>query len=169
MDAIEALLTRRSVRRFRPESVTPQEIDTLLRAAMQAPSAMNEQPWEFVVVTERRTLDRIPDAHPHAAMAREAAAAIVICSDKRRWAHEGSWSQGCAAATENILIAAHALGLGSVWVGIYPIKDRVRGIRSLLAIPDHIMPFSLIPLGRPFDSQPPKSRYSAARVHPERW
>ena len=169
MDAIEAVLTRRSVRRFTPDAVTPEQIETLLRAAMQAPSAMNEQPWEFLVVTERKILDRIPDLHPHAGMTREAAAAIVVCSDKRRWTSEGSWSQGCAAATENILLAAHGLGLGAVWVGIYPIKDRVRGIRGLMGIPDHIMPFSLIPIGRPIDGQPAKSRYTPAKVHTNRW
>lgn len=169
MDAIEALLTRRSVRRFKPDPVTPEQLETLLKAGMQAPSAMNEQPWEFMVVTQRSLLDRIPTVHPYAGMAREATAAIVVCSDKRRWTENGAWSQGCAAATENILIAAQALGLGAVWVGVYPIKDRVRGLRSALGIPDHIMPFALIPLGHPIDLPPAKSRYNPARVHTERW
>lgn len=169
MDAVEAVLTRRSVRRFRSDAVTPEEIETLLRAAMQAPSAMNEQPWEFVVVTERKLLDRVPDIHPYAGMTREAAAAILVCSDKRRWTSEGLWSQGCAAATQNILIAAHGMGLGAVWVGVYPVKDRVRSIRGLLGMPDHIMPFSLVPVGRPADGQSAKSRYSPAKVHTNRW
>ncbi len=169
MEAIEALLTRRSVRKLTAESLRTDEIETLLRAAMQAPSAMNEQPWEFMLVTERKLLDQVPGVHPYAGMAREAGAAIVVCSDKRRWSTDEFWAQGCAAAAQNILLAAHALGLGAVWVGVFPHKERVRGLRRVLGIPDHMMPFAFIPIGRPAETPALKSRYTPERVHTNRW
>jgi len=115
MDAIEAILTRRSIRRFRDEPVSDDLIETLLRAAMAAPSAGNQQPWHFVVIRDRETLDTTSTVHPYATMAAEAALAIVVCGDTTLEMHKGFWVQDCAAAIQNLLLAAHASGLGAVW------------------------------------------------------
>ena len=122
------------------------EIQKLLRAAMSAPSAGNEQPWQFVVITERALLDEIPALHPYSSMLKEAQLAILVCGDENLESHKGFWAQDCSAATENLLIAAHSLGLGAVWLGIYPRKERVNGLRGLLGIPKHVIPFALISL-----------------------
>ncbi len=169
MEALEAIMTRRSIRSYKPQQVPPELITKALEAAMNAPSAGNEQPWHFLVLTERQALEAIPRFHPYAHMLHTAAAAILVCGDERLEKHKGHWIQDCAAATENILLAAHALGLGAVWVGIYPIMDRVDATRALLGIPDHVIPFSLIPLGYPDETPPPAKRYNPARVHHNRW
>ena len=117
---MDAILTRRSIRHYTAQPVAEELITGFLKAAMAAPSAGNEQPWEFVVLTERTILDRIPSFHPYAAMLREAPAAILVCGDLAREKHEGYWVQDCSAATENILIAVNEKGLGAVWLGIFP-------------------------------------------------
>jgi len=169
MDAIEAILTRRSIRRFRDEPVSEALIETLLHAAMAAPSAGNQQPWQLVVIRARSVLDRIPTAHPHAQMATEAPLVIVVCGDTSLEKHKGFWVQDCAAAVENLLLAAHASGLGAVWCGVYPSEERVEGFRQLLAIPEHIVPLALIVIGHPKEKKPPSERYDAIRIHHDRW
>ncbi|MFC2078027.1 nitroreductase family protein [Candidatus Bipolaricaulota bacterium] len=169
MDAIEAILTRRSIRSFRDEPVPEELIETLLRAAMAAPSAGNQQPWQFVVVRDRAVLDRIPTAHPHAQMATEAPLAIVVCGDTALEKHKGFWIQDCSAAVENLLVAAHASGLGAVWCGVYPSEERVAGVRELLAIPEHVVPLALLVMGHPNEEKPPSERYEETRIHSDRW
>jgi len=169
MDALEAMLTRRSIRTYRDEPVSEEAIETLLRAAMAAPSAGNEQPWHFVVIRDRAVLDAIPSAHPHAQMAAGAPLAIVVCGDERLAKYEGFWVQDCAAATENLLLAAHASGLGAVWCGVYPSEERVAAVRGLLAVPEQITPFCLIVLGHPDESKGPGDRFDAARVHDDKF
>ena len=169
MDAIDAILTRRSIRSYKSEAVSEQTIETLLRAAMAAPSAWNEQPWEFVVIQDREMLDRIPDIHPHAQMAKEAPLAIVVCCDMEREKLKGLWVQDCSASTENLLLAAHASGLGAVWCGVYPDEGRVADVRTFLSIPETVIPFGLLVIGHPNEEKPPSDRYEASRVHHERW
>lgn len=169
MDTIEAIHTRRSIRKFADGPVTEDELRTLLEAAMTAPSAGNAQPWQFVVVTERDLLDRVPDFHAYAAMCRQAPAAILVCGDPSREKYEGYWPQDCAAATQNLLLAAHAQGLGAVWTGIHPDAAREAGARELFGVPEDVVPFALVPLGRPAQPAGRKSRYDDSRVHWERW
>lgn len=166
---MKAIRSRRSIRRFTAEPVPDDAIKTLLEAAMSAPSAGNQQPWEFVVISERAVLDAVPGVHPYAQMCREAQAAIVVCGNLERETHKGFWVQDCAAATQNILIAAADLELGSVWCGVYPREDRVRGLRKLLELPAHIVPLSLIPLGHPAEKKPPSARFDPARIHVNKW
>ncbi len=142
---------------------------TLLEAAMSAPSAGNERPWHFVVVTDRGTLDAIPRIHPYAGMAAEAPVAVVVCCDERLEKHNGFWVQDCSAAVQNILIAAWALGLGAVWCGIYPREERVAGFRKLLGLPPEVIPLALIPVGWPAEEKPPAERFDERRVHYDRW
>ena len=169
MEALEAILTRRSVRRYTPEPIPDETVRTLLEAAMAAPSAGNEQPWQFVVIRERAVLDEIPKIHPFTQMLKEAPLAILVCGDLTLEKHKGMWVQDCAAATENLLLAVRALGLGGVWCGVYPREDRVEGFRGLLGIPAHVVPFALVALGRPAQEQGPANRYTEARVHVNRW
>jgi len=166
---MKSILTRRSIRRFTSQPVSDEIIREFLQAAMSAPSAGNEQPWEFVVITDRKILDQIPKIHPYAQMCGEAPAAILVCGDMTRESHQGFWVQDCSAATENILIAVNDKGLGAVWVGVYPREDRVEGLRKLIGLPAHIIPFALIPVGYPAEIKPPPSRFDPARVHKNKW
>lgn len=166
---MKAIRARRSIRRFTSEPVSDEALKALLEAAMSAPSAGNQQPWEFVVIKDRSVLDEIPNVHPHAQMCRQAPAAIVVCGDLERDTHRGFWVQDCAAATQNILIAAADMGLGSVWCGVHPREDRVSGLRNLLGLPDHIMPLALIPIGHPDEKKPPSDRFDPARIHYDKW
>lgn len=169
LDAIDAILTRRSIRKYRIEPLPDLVIYELLRTAMAAPSAGNEQPWHFVVIGDRDLLDSITQIHPHSQMLREAPVAVLVCGDPGLEKHKGFWVQDCSAATENILIAARAKELGAVWLGVYPRDDRVKGLRRLLDIPGGIMPFALIALGYPAEEMHRVDRYSVDRIHLDRW
>ncbi|MBI5103181.1 MAG: nitroreductase family protein [Nitrospirae bacterium] len=166
---MQAILTRRSIRKYTSQPVPEKIITGVLEAAMSAPSAGNQQPWHFVVITDRETLDSIPVFHPHTLMLKEASTAILVCGDPSLEKHQGYWVQDCAAATQNLLLAAHALGLGAVWTGFYPREDRVIKTRQLLGLPEHVIPLALVPIGYPAEEKPPAKRYDASRVHFNRW
>ncbi len=169
MDAITAIRSRRSIRKYTAESVPDSAVQALLEAAMAAPSAGNQQPWQLLVIDEASVLDQIPSVHPHAEMVPQAELAILVCGDLSRERHKGFWVQDCAAATENLLLAATALGLGAVWLGVYPREDRVAGMRALLELPKHIVPLALVPIGLPGESKRPVNRFDPSRVHRNRW
>jgi len=167
--ALCAIFNRRSIRRYRRECVPGEVIETLLRAAMAAPSAGNQQPWHFIVIDDRAILDQVPGIHPHSNMILEAPAAILVCGDPSLEKHQGYWVQDCSAAVENILIEVQTLGFGAVWLGVYPREDRVEGLRKLMGIPEHIIPFALIPIGYPAVYKPPADRYNKDRVFSNKW
>jgi len=169
MDALTAIMTRRSVRTFTDDPVTDGEIETLLRAAMAAPSASNEQPWRFVVVREPDGLQRLSRATPFAKPLRRAAAAIVVCADRSEAKYPGFWVIDCSAAIENILLAAHAQGLGAVWIGVHPIGPFKSAVRRAVGAPRHVAPHSLIALGHPSAMPGPVDRYRPSWVHREGW
>ena len=169
MDTMQALLTRRSVRKFTFQVVQNETIEVLLRAAMHAPSARNRQPWHFYVTTERDVLRKIPDVHPFAAMTQEASLAVVVCGDETILSDAKRWGIDCAAATQNLLLSAHALGLGAVWCGVYPDPERQREIKNLLKLPDRIHPFSLVPIGFPAEPLPIVDRFLPERIHTNAW
>jgi len=170
MDAMEALFSRRSIRKYTAGPITEEVLRELLEAAMSAPSAGNQQPWHFIIIDDRKILDDVPSFHPHSHMLKEAPVAILVCGDLKLEKHVGYWVQDCAAATENLLLAVHAKGLGAVWVGVFPREERVEGFRKLLRMPDHVIPFSLIPVGFPAESKPPRpDRYNTAKIHHNHW
>ena len=169
MEAMEAILTRRSIRRYTGQPVEMDTVYELLEAAMSAPSAGNEQPWQFVVVTERRLLNEIPKHHPHSSMVPGAALAILVCGELKREKHPGFWVQDCAAATQNILLAAHARGLGAVWLGIHPRQERAETFGRLFGLPEDVVPLCLIAIGHPAEEKPPSNRYDLARIHYNKW
>ena len=169
MEALEAILTRRSIRTYKDEPVSDETIGTLLQAAMASPSAGNQQPWAFVVIRDRAVLDTIPAVHPYAPMAAGAPLAIVVCGDPSREKYKDFWVQDCAASTQNLLLAAHASGLGAVWCGVHPAEERVTAMRELLGLPAHVIPLSLVVLGIPEEAKGPADRFDASRVHYDRW
>ncbi len=168
MDTLEAIFTRRSIRKYRADAVSEDQIETLLKAAMFAPSAANRQPWHFIVISDRSLLDAVPQFHEYAAFLRGAPLAILVCADENLQ-KVGCWEQDCAAATQNILLAAHALGLGTCWIGIQPVAERIAGVRLLFNLPEHVQPFSLIAVGHPADQPTQPDRYKPERVHTNSW
>jgi nitroreductase len=166
---VSSILSRRSIRRYTEQPVTDEQVTGLLKAAMSAPSAANQQPWRFVVVRSKEIRDQIPAFHPHAAMTPQASVVIAVCGTKRGLRMPERWVQDCAAATENLLLAAHEMSLGAVWLGVYPTEERVEGVRKLPALPDYIMPLSLVSIGYPAEHPPAADRFDPAYVHYDRW
>ena len=165
--AIENIMTRTSIRAFTGQSVSSDTVEMLLRAGMAAPTAVNLQPWHFVAVTDRAKLDEMRQANPHAKMLEQAPLAIVVCGDMNK-AMEGPgrdfWIQDCSAATENILLAAHALGLGAVWTGGHPIEERVNTLREILQLPENLIPLCAIVIGYPAENPEPKDKWKTENV-----
>jgi nitroreductase len=165
----DPVLSRRSIRKYTKEDVPEVLVERLLRAAMNAPSAGNQQPWSFIVVRDRELLDQVPEVHPYSSMITNAPLAIVVCGDPRSIKWPQMWDQDCAAATENLLVEAQLLGLGAVWLGVHPLQERVDGLQRLFGMPPEIIPFSVVPLGFPAEKKQPAGRYDAGRVHQDRW
>ena len=169
MDTLEAIHTRRSVREYKNKPIPEEMITKLLAAAMAAPSARNQQPWEFVVITEREVLDQIPTVNPNTQMILQAPCAILVCGNLKSETAPGYWVIDCAAAVQNLLLSAHALGLGAVWTGTYPNEDRIDGYTTLLELPEHVIPHSLVVLGYPVQLPPQEQRFNPERIHHNGW
>ena len=165
-ELIQTIFTRRSIRRYTADPVGEEDVKTLLEAAMAAPSAGNRQPWHFIVVTDRQTLDALAEVHIYGKMLFEAPLCIAVCGDPSLSNH---WVQDCSAATENLLLAVAALGLGAVWLGVHPGADRVAAIRKELRIPESFVPLNLISIGHPAEEKEPRTQYDELRVHRGWW
>ena len=148
--ALETIFSRTSIRTYQDRTVEPQKIELLLRAAMSAPSGKDQRPWEFVVVNERPILDSLAAALPYAKMLAQAPCAVIVCGSPARSSY---WYLDCSAAAENILLAAHSLGLGGVWTAAYPYAERMEAVRSNLALPEGILPLCVIPIGYPAENR----------------
>jgi nitroreductase len=166
---MDAIYSRRSIRRFTAEKVPDEVLREFVRAGMSAPSAGNQQPWHFIIIDRRDLLEAITLVHPYAQMLHEAPAAILVCGDLSLEKHHGFWVQDCSAATENILLMIESKGYGGVWCGVHPREDRVRGISKLLGIPDRVVPLSLIAVGRPAEQKGPRGEFLEDRVHRNGW
>jgi nitroreductase len=166
---MNSILKRRSIRRFTDQPVSDQAIHNLLEAGMAAPSAGNERPWHFIVVKDQATLFKLSKTHHHATMTADAKAAIVVCADLNMEIKKGMWVQDCSAAAENILIEATELGLGAVWVGVYPREERVKHIIEIFSLPANIIPFCIIPFGHPAEQYETIDRFDQTRIHFEKW
>lgn len=171
-EVIHNIMTRMSVRHFKGLPVSKDTLELLVKAGMAAPTAVNMQPWTFIIVTDRQILNKLGDELPYAKMLYQAGAAIVVCGVPE-WAHMGKekdyWVVDCSAATENILLAAHSLGLGAVWTAVYPNEDRIEPVRSILNIPENIIPLNVIPIGYPTGEDKPKDKYKPERIHWEKY
>lgn len=166
---IDEIRHRRSIRQYLPEEVPERSVEEILRAGMQAPSARNHQPWEFIVVTRRDILERVPDFHPRSSMVPAAGAAILVCGDLTLQEEPGYLAQDCAAAVQNMLLQAVAEGLGAVWLGVYPNPERIEGMRRLFALPDHVIPVAMVSIGVPAEEKGFEDRFSPSKVHRDTW
>lgn len=172
-DAVmKCILTRTSIRAYQDRPVEDEKVEQLLRAAMAAPTAGNKQPWRFVVIEDRQTLKEISAHFQTMKMAEHAPLAIVVCGDMdNTFPEDGKdyWVEDASAASENLLLAAHALGLGAVWCGVYPMQERVYYLKKLLHLPANIVPLNVIPVGYPEGDATPKDKWKPTYVHYEHW
>jgi nitroreductase len=169
MDIFKAIFTRQSIRQFTEESIGDQLCTKLLQAAMQAPSAHNTQPWQFVVIDDREIMRKISCFHPFASMLTHSPLAITVCGDRNIEKSVEYLALNCAAATQNILLAAHGLELGAVWLGIYPRTERMSELSKLLKLPQSIIPISLIAIGHPAEKKTAENRYNKNKIHRNSW
>lgn len=169
LELIEAILNRRSVRKYKNKNIEDDKIMNLLKAAMYAPSARNYQPWHFIVISEREVLDKVPAVHPYAEMIYGAPLAILICGDRKLEPMDEYLAIDCAAAIQNILLTAHDLDLGAVWLGVYHRSERMRGLSELVGLPDNVIPVSLVVVGYPDENIEKPERFKKERIHYNSW
>jgi len=169
MNILDFIMNRRSIRRYTGEKVSVEMLHDLLKAAMYAPSAVNKQPWHFILVQDAATLSDLSGLHPYASMLPKASAAIVVCGDENLANTPAYWPVDCAAATENILLAAHGLGLGAVWLGVYPRPERINALAEYFHLPVNIHPFSMVSVGYPAEQKTRPERFKPERIHYEKW
>lgn len=164
---LDNIATRTSVRDYEARPVEKEKIEKMLRAAMAATTAMNKQPWHFVVVDQRNLLDALAGANPYAKMLKKAPLAIVVCGNTDKMIEGGGrdfWIQDASAATENLLLAAHAMGLGAVWTGAYPSEERCISISKVLSLSDNLIPLNMIVVGYPAEHPQPKQKFKEENV-----
>lgn len=167
---MDAVLDRKSIRKYTDQEISEDIVKTLLRAGMSAPSAGNERPWEFIVIKDRNILKRIGSIDPTSFMLEDAKMGILVCGNLNKVKFDGEfWVQDTSAATENILIEAHSHGVGSVWVGLHPKPEIQEFIGDMLSLPKEIIPFSMVSLGYPAETKPDYDKYDESCVHYERW
>lgn len=169
METFEAIFNRRSIRKYKEKNINSEQIKKMLEAAMTAPSAMNLQSWQFLVADERTVIDSIVTAVPHAEMLKDAGAAILICADESVENNLTYNIQNTAAAIQNILLAAHALGLGACWIAVYPLEDVVKNVKQLFNLPANIFPIAVISIGYPGEDLKGEYRYKEEKVHFNKW
>lgn len=164
--ALDNIFARKSVRTYLDKGVEKEKIDWMLRAGMAAPTGRDLRPWEFVVISDRATLDSMATALPYAKMLKQARQAIVVCGDSTRSSY---WYLDCSAATQNILLAAESLGLGAVWTAAYPYEDRMEVVRRFTNMPENVLPLCVIPFGYPATNEQPKQKFDEKKIHYEKF
>ncbi|MGL5015009.1 MAG: nitroreductase family protein [Bacteroidales bacterium] len=169
---LSTILSRHSVRQYTEKKVETEKVETMLRAAMASPTALNKQPWKFIVINEQSLLNIMKEKMPYASMLESASTVIVVCGDLSK-APEGReqeyWIQDCSAATQNLLLAAHSMGLGAVWVGLYPRIERGETLREILSIPSTLIPLNIIPIGYPTGDSSPKDKWDPDNIVYNGW
>ena len=178
--ALDVIFSRKSVRTYTDQPVSEEQVETLLRAAMAAPTGMNIQPWRFVVVRDQAVKDAL--AGPRGGMIAQAPVVIVVCGEttmmRKPWGQpdaeaeevaNGNWVQDCSAATENLLLAAEALGLGAVWTAAYPYEDRLKPVCEALGLPANVAPLCVVPVGYPGGDDQPKDKWKPENIHYDKW
>lgn len=167
------ILSRKSVRAYTDQPVSRAQIDTLLRAAMAAPTGRDMRPWKFIVIDDKEMLKTLAEQLPYAKMLPEAQAAVLVCGDLSvtddKGNPSGNWMFDCSAATENLLLAAESMGLGAVWTAVYPYDERLRPVTEVMQLPDYIVPLNVIPIGYPKGNPQPKDKYDADNIHYNGW
>jgi nitroreductase len=171
-DTISVIHSRKSVRNYTGERVSKDDLVALVKAGMAAPSAVNKQPWAFVIVTDDDTLAKLAEGLPYTKMIVKSRACIVVCGDMSKalsGVERDFWIQDCSAASENILLAAESMGLGAVWSGMYPLQERVAHVRKVLGLPDNIIPLNIIAVGHPSGVEKTQDKFNQANIHWEKW
>jgi nitroreductase len=171
-DVLNVIFSRKSVREFSQKEISKADLELIVRAGMAAPSARNMQPWTFVIITDRKKLDYLADSLPYAKMLYKAPAAVVVCGDLNKvspTSKKNYWVQDCSAATQNILLAAEAIGLGAVWTAAFPYEERIAPIRECLNMPENYIPLNIIPLGYPAGENKPKNKWNPENLHWEKF
>ena len=169
MEILNGIITRRSIRKYTNEPISQEKAEELISYGMFAPSARNRQPWHFVLLNDKEKFLKIEEFQPHTKMLKDAQWGIVVCGDENLAHTPEYWPVDCAAATENILLAAHGMGFGAVWLGIYPRPERVAAMKELLELPPHIHAFSIIAVGCPDQQIPQPERFKPERIHINKW
>ena len=169
MKTIDCIFSRRSIRKYTNEKVSEKDIELLLKAASYAPSANNYQPWQFLIITDREMLNKLSEVHPYAKMLTQAQAAIIVCGDNEIQTELGYQVVDCCAATQNILLAAHSIGLGTVWLGLYPRQERIADMKKLFDLPENITPISLVAIGHHNEEKPIPERFNKEKIHYNNW
>jgi nitroreductase len=169
VDLFKAIFGRRSIRQYSEKKIPANLINDILKAAMYAPSAMNYQAWQFVVINDKQKLDGILKVIPHAEMLKSSQAAILICGDMKLDNNIDYLQQNCSAATQNLMLATYALGLGSCWIGVYPVKEIIYGLQKMFNLPDTLLPISLVSLGYPAENPVADERFKMEKVHFNQW
>ena len=165
--AIDNIMTRTSVRQYTGQIVPDDTLEIILKAAMAAPSAINKQPWHFVILKDQAKRDKIGEILQGVGdKTKTAGAVVLVCGDKNRFIEDAPeyWVQDCSAATENLLLAVNALNLGAVWCGIYPVQDRVKQVSELLALPENIIPLNVVTIGYPTTDNQPKEKWDPSKL-----
>lgn len=166
---MSTIMNRHSVRTFTDQPVEPEKLEQILRAGMQAPSAHNTQPWEFLVVTDEKDRKAVAGMSPYAKMAEKAPMLIIVCGNREKGLEDSDgncwWPEDLAACTENMLLQIVEEGLGGVWLGFYPRKDRVQSVKDYFGLPDHIVPFSVVVLGHGTAENTGTDRFDPAKIH----
>lgn len=169
MNVLEAIANRRSIRKFTAEAVSDEKIHIMLQAAMAAPSAGNEQPWQFIVIDDKAQLEKTAKLSPYIGMAAKSPLSIMVLGDRNVEKYPGNWMLDCSAAIQNLLLAAHSEGLGAVWCGLWPEEDRVDAARALVKAPENAVPLAVIVLGHPDQNLKAQTRFDVTRVHKNTW
>lgn len=170
--ALKVIHSRKSVRHYINLKVTKEDLLTLVKAGMAAPTAVDRRPWAFVIVTDKAKLEELEAGLPYTKMLTKAGAGIIVCGVmEKALPGEGRefWIQDCSAATENILLAAESMSLGAVWTAAYPSQEMMEYVRKVLGIPENIMPLNIIPVGYPLGDEKPKDKFDPANVHWDKW
>lgn len=170
METLEAIKTRRSIRQYKKEAVPDDILKEILEAGMSGPTGGNNKPWQFIILNDPEILQKIPKVHSGAPFTPDAPLAILVCGDLEKYPglmeeFLDVWIIDCSIAAQNILLAAHGKGLGAVWTGVYPMEERVNGLKALLELPENIIPLVLIVIGYPAEQLPVEDRYDTSRVH----
>ena len=171
-DTLTVIFKRKSVRKYLNKPIEKKDIETLIKAGMAAPTAGDKRPWAFIGIMEKEKLLSLAEGLPHGKMLENAGAAIVVCgipSESFPGKLADFWIQDCSAATENILLAAEAIGLGAVWIGVYPGEERMEVLRKNLALPEGVLPLNIISIGYPTGEEKPKDKYNPAKIHWTQW
>lgn len=169
MEVLEAIFTRRSVRKFTGQPISEEDLKTVVKAGFCAPSAHNKQPWHFIIVRDKDALENISKVHPYAKMLPQAGCGIIVCGDETKEGMTGFLIEDCSAAIQNMLLAAHGLGLGAVWCGLYPVSQLTKPIGKFVNLPSEIVPVGMVVIGHKAEEKESIDRYDDSKIHIEQW